>query len=48
MTKFRMSGSFAIEVEAEDSDAAYDIIHEKVLQHFFWDNVHDFGPVEED
>lgn len=40
MPKFRATGSFMIEVEAEDSDTAYDMIQEVKVKDFIWDNYH--------
>ena len=48
MPKFKMVGSFIIEVEAESYDEAYDLMEDTKLKDFTWDNVHDFMEIKDD
>lgn len=55
MAKFRVVGSFAVEIEVENpedehpdvlSDLAYDKLQETKLKEFNWDNIHEFERID--
>ena len=48
MSRYRFIGSYGFEVEAPDEDSAYDIWYEQIAKKCFWENMSEWGEVDDE